>query len=151
LINDKLEDANFRLELDNFLLKKYGMTFNQFFDDEGNIIPLKFDILENFKSFNDATKKGDKKSSKKFRQDVIHYLCRHIPELTFIDNLVGYYDKDGNLCSNPLLIDLNLRYNTDHANDIINGLSEDLKKKYGWDSIDPTNIYSYGETYFKQC
>ena len=151
LINDKLEDANFRLELDNFLLRKYGMAFNQIFDVEGNLIPLKFDILDNFKSFNDATKKGDKKSSKKFRQDVIHYLCRHIPELTFIDNLVGYYDKDGNLCSNPLLIDLNLRYNTDHASNIINGLSEDLKKKYGWDSIDPTNIYSYGETYFKQC
>jgi len=92
----------------------------------------------------------DKKLSKRIRQDIIHHLCRHIPELCFIDNLVGYYDKNGDLCANPLLIDLNLRYNTDHAVNIINGLSDDFKKKY-WANVNSLSLEDYGNKYFEEC
>lgn len=154
LINEKLKDTNYRQALSQFLRDKYKVYLNQFQNGEWiNLEGLEFNILDNFKSFNEATTKPvlgqvDKKLSKRIRQDIIHHLCRHIPELCFIDNLVGYYNKDGELQANPLLIDLNLRYKSNHANTILTSLSQEFREKY-WKNV--ISVDAYSQQYFEEC
>lgn len=108
------------------------------------------------KAFHDGTLQANinsireklKLSNLEFRQDILHELSLKIPELQFIDNLVAYFDKNGDIHVNPLLIDNNIRYHSEYAEEIIENLSEEFKSKY-WSEVG--NIDLYGDKYFNEA